>query len=145
MGQSPNGVNYTSNSEDYILVQGNADIENGKVKPRVWTTQITKLAKPNDLIFSVRAPVGSVGKTDYEAVIGRGVASIRGNEFIYQQLLKFELSGYWKTISTGSTFDSINSQELKNTQIIAPENTEQDKIGSFLKSIDTLITLHQRK
>jgi len=145
MGQSPNGVNYTSNPEDYILVQGNADMDNGKVRPRVWTTQITKLAKPNDLIFSVRAPVGSVGKTDYEAVIGRGVASIRGNEFIYQQLLKLDMNGYWKSISTGSTFDSINSAELKTTIVKAPKTNEQEKIGSFMKSIDSLITLHQRK
>jgi type I restriction enzyme, S subunit len=145
MGQSPNGVNYTSNPENYILVQGNADMENGKVRPRVWTTQITKLAKPNDLIFSVRAPVGSVGKTDYEAVIGRGVASIRGNEFIYQQLLKLEMNGYWKTISTGSTFDSINSAELKTTLINAPKHNEQEKISSFLNSVDKLITLNKYK
>src|SRR5690625_1509786 len=38
MGQSPNGENYTGNPDDYILVQGNADIKNGWVAPRVWTT-----------------------------------------------------------------------------------------------------------
>ena len=145
MGQSPNGINYTSNPEDNILVQGNADMQNGWVTPRVWTTQITKIAEPNDLIFSVRAPVGAVGKTKFMAVIGRGVASIRGNEFVFQELLRLNMNNHWKTISTGSTFDSINSAELKTTQVKAPQIDEQNKIGDFLKSVDTLITLHQRK
>src|SRR5699024_1107230 len=74
MGQSPNSENYTENPEDYILVQGNADMKNNRVVPRVWTTQITKQAEKGDLILSVRAPVGDIGKTDYDVVLGRGVA-----------------------------------------------------------------------
>ncbi|WP_225367070.1 restriction endonuclease subunit S, partial [Lentilactobacillus kefiri] len=77
MGQSPNSENYTKNPDDYILVQGNADMKNGRVVPRVWTTQITKKAEKSDLILSVRAPVGDIGKTDYDVVLGRGVAAIK--------------------------------------------------------------------
>ena len=39
MGQSPDGATYSDKPSKYILVQGNADLENGWVKPRVWTTQ----------------------------------------------------------------------------------------------------------
>ena len=88
MGQSPNGINYTDNPKDYILVQGNADMKNGLVVPRIWTKEVTKTADIGDLIFSVRAPVGEIGKTKYDIVIGRGVASIKGNEFIFQSLKK---------------------------------------------------------
>ena len=63
MGQSPNSENYTENPSDYILVQGNADMKEGRVVPRVWTTQVTKTADKGDLILSVRAPVGDIGKT----------------------------------------------------------------------------------
>ena len=31
MGQSPNSENYTDDPNDYILVQGNADMKNGRV------------------------------------------------------------------------------------------------------------------
>jgi type I restriction enzyme S subunit len=55
------------------------------------------------------------------------------------------MNNRWKTISTGSTFDSINSTELRTTSIKAPQIDEQNKIGDFMKSVDTLITLHQRK
>ncbi|URJ86585.1 restriction endonuclease subunit S [Pasteurella multocida] len=145
MGQSPSSEYYTDNPEDYILVQGNADIKNGKVFPRVWTTQITKMSKKNDLIMSVRAPVGDMAKTDYEVVLGRGVCAIRGDEFIYQLLNKMKIDGYWQTLSTGSTFESINSSDIKNAQIVISSQQEQQKIGSFFTALDRLITTHQRK
>ena len=145
MGQSPSSRNYTENPSDYILVQGNADMKNGHVVPRVWTTQITKQAEKGDLILSVRAPVGDIGKTDYDIVIGRGVAAIKGNSFIFQLLTKMKLNGYWTRFSTGSTFESINSDNIKNAQIMIPNLKEQEKIGNTFSSIDSLIALHQRK
>ena len=145
MGQSPNSENYTDNPNDHILVQGNADMKNGHVFPRVWTTQVTKQAEKNDLILSVRAPVGDIGKTDYDVVIGRGVAAIKGNEFIFQNLGKMKSDGYWTRYSTGSTFESINSSDIKEAIISIPRIEEQQKIGSFFKQLDNTIALHQRK
>lgn len=145
MGQSPNSENYTDNPNDYILVQGNADMKNGRVFPRVWTTQITKQAKQGNLILSVRAPVGDIGKTDYDVVLGRGVASIDGNEFLYQALSQMKQNGYWSKLSTGSTFESINSNDIKSAIISLPSLPEQTAIGSFFQDIDQLISLQQRK
>ena len=145
MGQSPNSENYTDDPNDYILVQGNADMKNGRVLPRVWTTQVTKQAEKDDLILSVRAPVGDIGKTAYDVVIGRGVAAIKGNEFIFQNLGKMKSDGYWTRYSTGSTFESINSTDIKEAIVSVPAIEEQNKIGSFLKQLDNIIALHQRK
>ena len=145
MGQSPNSENYTDDPNDYILVQGNADMKNGRVFPRVWTTQVTKQAEKDDLILSVRAPVGDIGKTAYDVVIGRGVAAIKGNEFIFQNLGKMKSDGYWTRYSTGSTFESINSTDIKEAIISVPAIEEQNKIGSFFKQLDNTIALHQRK
>ncbi|PHG04746.1 type I restriction endonuclease subunit S [Bacillus toyonensis] len=145
MGQSPNGENYTENPDDHILVQGNADIKNGWVAPRVWTTQVTKSADKGDIILSVRAPVGDVGKTQYDVVLGRGVAGIKGNEFIFQSLSKMKSNGFWTKYSTGSTFESINSNDLKEAIISVPGDVEQIKIGNFFKQLDDTITLYQRE
>ncbi|WP_416148916.1 restriction endonuclease subunit S [Salipaludibacillus sp. HK11] len=145
LGHSPKGENYTDDPNDYILVQGNADMKNGWVKPRVWTKQITKLASPGDIILSVRAPVGEVGKTGFEVVIGRGVASIKGNEFVYQNLKKMKVDDYWRLYSSGSTFESINSSDLKNAFISIPNKDEQQKIGEFFKQFDDRIALQQRQ
>ena len=144
MGQSPNGACYTDNPNDAVLVQGNADLKDGWVFPRVWTTEITKTAKAGDLIMSVRAPVGAMGKTAYDVVLGRGVAGIAGNEFLFQALSKKEAEGYWSTVSAGSTFDSINGDELRNTPVDYPRSKpEREAVGSCLSRIDCLITLHQ--
>ena len=145
MGQSPDGATYTDNPKDHILVQGNADMKDHRVCPRVWTTQVTKTAEPGDIILSVRAPVGEVGKTDYDVVLGRGVSGIRGNDFIYHSLIRMNEIGYWSSLSTGSTFDSINSNDISNAVIAVPSQSEQEKIGCFLTRIDDLLSLHQRK
>ena len=146
MGQSPNGACYTDNPNDVVLVQGNADLKDGWVSPRVWTTEITKTAKSGDLIMSVRAPVGAMGQTAYDVVLGRGVAGIVGNEFLFQALSKKEAEGYWSTVSAGSTFDSINGDELRSTPIDCPRSeTECEAIGNCLSKVDYLITLHQRE
>lgn len=144
MGQSPDSKNYTENPTDSILVQGNADLKDGEVVPRVWTTQETKIAEPNSIILSVRAPVGDVGHTRYRVVLGRGVAGIKGNQFIYQILLKMHESGFWIKYSNGSTFESINSDDIKNADIYIPANSEQIKIGKVLKLLDQLIASNQR-
>ena len=145
MGQSPDGNTYSDTPSDYILVQGNADLRNGWVSPRVWTSQMTKKADVGDLIMSVRAPAGTMGKTAYNAVIGRGVAAIKGNEFIYQLLVKMNSDGYWKALSSGSTFESLSSDNIKNADLLIPNIAEQEKIGQYFTQLDNLITLHQRK
>lgn len=143
MGQSPDSKNYTDNPNDYILVQGNADMQNGRVVPRLWTTQITKLAEKGDLILSVRAPVGDIGKTDYNVVIGHGVAAIRGNEFIFQLLSRMKQTNYWAKFSTGSTFESINSSDIKLAEIYLPSQDEQSAIGSLFRTLDDLLASHK--
>ena len=146
MGQSPDGSTYSDTPSDYILVQGNADLNDGWVSPRIWTTQKTKTAEAGDLIMSVRAPAGSMGKTSYNVVLGRGVAGIKGNEFIYQSLVKMDSDGYWKKLAAGSTFESINSDVVNGAELIVPQDIdEQNKIGDYFASIDNLITLHQRE
>ena len=146
MGQSPDGSTYSDTPSDYILVQGNADLKDGWVSPRIWTTQKTKTAEAGDLIMSVRAPAGAMGKTAYNVVLGRGVAGIKGNEFIYQSLVKMDSDGYWKKLAAGSTFESINSDVVNNAELFVPHDIEeQKKLGAYFSSLDNLITLHQRK
>ena len=144
MGQSPSSANYTNNKTDFILVQGNADIKNRKVLPRVWTTEVTKVAKKGDILLSVRAPVGEVAMTDYNVVIGRGMASLRGNKFLFQRLIALNEFGFWNKLSSGSTFESINSSDIKNINLFIPNEDEQIAIGELLSYVDKINTLYQR-
>lgn len=143
MGQSPDSKNYTDNPNDYVLVQGNADMQNGRVVPRVWTTQTTKIAEKGDLILSVRAPVGDIGKTDYRVVLGRGVAAIKGDDFLFYLLSKMKQFNYWAKFSTGSTFESINSGDIKSAEIMIPSLDEQSAIGSLFRTLDDLLASYK--
>ena len=54
-------------------------------------------------------------------------------------------NGFWTKLSTGSTFESINSSDIKDASILLPNEDEQTKIGTFFQQLDYTIALHQRK
>lgn len=66
-------------------------------------------------------------------------------EFVYQNTLTSKYDKYIKVTSQRSGQPGVNAQEYANFDLAVPELEEQKKIGDFFKSIDTLITLHQRK
>lgn len=145
MGQSPNSKNYTVDSDSLPLIGGNADIKQGKINPSIFTTQITKKSYPGNIIMTVRAPVGDLAMNSSQVVIGRGVCSIDGNNYLYYNLEKKKYENYWRRFISGSTFESINSSDVKGVLISIPENYEQEKIGDLFKNIDALIEKQEDK
>jgi len=148
MGSSPKSSFYNKNKEGVPLLQGNADIKNRKSYPRIYTTQITKECFENDILLSVRAPVGTVAKSNHYACIGRGISSIKAKkdnsqEWIYQWFLQFE--NRWSSISQGGTFEAVNSSDIKNLNILIPKLKEQQKIANTLSSLDNLIEVQTKK
>lgn len=148
MGQSPNSQNYTDNTEDMLLIQGNADLKNGEVIPRMYTTEITKKSDKGDIIMTVRAPVGDIAISKFESCIGRGVCAIKGSLFFYHMLDNFNINGTWNRLSQGSTFESVNSSDIKGLLISVPDKKEQELIDDFLsvvskKVIDCQVELEQ--
>lgn len=138
MGQSPSSNAYNTYGEGLPLIQGNADIDDRKTIIRFYTREITKQASKGDTILTVRAPVGNVSNCVFDCCIGRGVCSLgRINLFLYYFLIFIE--NLWDKVSTGSTFDSINSNELKLLEIPYPPLSEQQKIASVLSDVDSLI------
>ena len=103
-----------------------------KVLKRVFTTEVTKTAVKNDILISVRAPVGDIARNQYESVvIGRGIASIKGNDFLYYQLEKMKNNGFWNKYIAGSTFESITGKDLKILKYIPPIVMKKEKLAIF--------------
>jgi len=147
MGQSPDSNSYNNLQNGLPLIQGNADIKNRVSCPKLFTSNPTKITKKGDLLMTVRAPVGSIGKSSLQACIGRGVCAIRPNnvnsDFLYYSLIDYE--DKWKSLEQGSTFSSVNSNDIKSLKIMTPNNNkEQQKIASVLSAceeeIETLKT-----
>ncbi|MBF9299061.1 restriction endonuclease subunit S [Staphylococcus epidermidis] len=145
MGQSPKSSNYTDDFKQMTLVQGNADLKNGKINSRIYTTEITKIAKVQDIILTVRAPVGELAIAQKEVCIGRGVCAIKANKFVYYFLEKLKINKLWTRLSQGSTFEAISGNDIKNINVTLPSKKEQTKIGNFFSKLDQQIELEEKK
>ena len=137
MGSSPPSSAYNETEIGLPLIQGNADIKNRQSAPRVHTSKITQVCEPKDILFSVRAPVGEISIAIHHACIGRGIAAIRPHsgsdaDFLYFCLLAAE--SRWARLSQGSTFQAVNSKDLRGSIVFAPsKETEREAIGAAVR------------
>lgn len=148
MGSSPKSEAYNDNGLGLPLIQGNADIKCRVSCPRVYTSDITKECAPGDILLSVRAPVGTVALSQHKACIGRGISAIKSKRkmsqsFLYQWFLWFEPK--WCYLSQGSTFESINSDDIKTLKLSVPNFEEQQKIAAVLSAADAEISTLEKK
>ncbi|MES2284685.1 MAG: restriction endonuclease subunit S [Bacteroidota bacterium] len=140
-GQSPPSDTYNQDRIGVPFFQGKADF--GIMSPRVryWCSKPTKMSKPNDILFSVRAPVGPTNINNIEACIGRGLSAIRCGAKIELNYLLHYLRANEKIIAalgTGSTFKAITIRVLKELQIPLPPLEQQKKIAAILDAADEL-------
>jgi len=143
MGQSPSSSTYNNSEKGLPFFQGKTEF--GEIYPKIikWCDKPIKLSYPNDILISVRAPVGDVNINNTDACIGRGLSAIRTikNILNYKFLFYFlimEKEKFFK-YSQGSTFTAINSNDLNNFEILLPPLLEQNKISSILSTVDDLI------
>jgi type I restriction enzyme S subunit len=142
-GQSPEGEFYNKEGRGVPFYQGKKDFaERFLGSPTTWTTEITKLARPGDILMSVRAPVGPVNLCPIEACIGRGLAAIRpssktGTDFIYYFLesIQSEIAG-----TEGAVFASINKAQIANLRCPVPPLEEQKRIVELLDAATARVT-----
>lgn len=140
LGQSPPSTTYNEHREGLPFYQGKADFGLVHPTPRVWCTQGSKFAKPDDVLMSVRAPVGDVNMATEDAVVGRGVSAIRAAEGVDPWYLYFAL-GFMKPAleaqATGSTFASVNGATLRDLEIPFVAFDHQVAIGRTLRLLLT--------
>lgn len=133
--------------------QGNKLFEN---KTKIGKSKVFglsgKLAHAGDILFSVRAPVGDIAILNRSIIIGRGLAAIRPNKQTDKNYLYYMLNtsiNKLKEEQTGTTFDSINTTDLKNLIINNISLQEQTKIANYLdketSKIDRKISILEQK
>jgi type I restriction enzyme S subunit len=137
-GQSPESINYNKEGRGLAFYQGKKDFGDVYVNPpTVWTTEITKEAIKNDILMSVRAPVGPVNIATEHICIGRGLAAIRATERINQAYLFYYLLKIEKELvgNAGAVFNSINKTQIENLLVPLPSIPTQQKIVAKLDTI----------
>ncbi len=141
MGQSPPSSTYNKDGIGLPFLQGNAEFGDIYPSPTFYCSQPMKIAEENDILISVRAPVGEININPVKSCIGRGLAAIRSKRdklnYLYLfYVLKFEGKRF-QALSMGSTFKAIRKTEVKRFQIPLPPLSEQQKIASVLSTVDT--------
>lgn len=148
MGQSPPSSSYNSKGDGLPFLQGNAEFGYKFPKTILYTTKPQKIAQENDILVSVRAPVGELNYAPYRLCIGRGLSTIRvnpknlSNDFIYYYL-KQNINRL-HALSTGSTFKAIRKEELFSFKLPIPKIVEQLHINKLLNNINDII-LHEKE
>ena len=148
MGQSPDSSTVSDVEGGIEFHQGKASF--GKVfinNSGLYCTKPSKIAIPDDILLSVRAPVGTLNITDRELCIGRGLVAIRKyidieNKFFYYFIMALEEELVKK--STGTTFKAVASTAIKEFLIPLPPLEEQNRIVAKIDLImDYLDKLQQ--
>lgn len=133
MGQSPSSEDVNVLGDGLPFLQGNAEFGECYPTPKLFSTSINKQSKLNDILLSVRAPVGAMNISNQIFGIGRGLCSITPKiemKFLWYWLIGY--NEYLKSFSTGSTFEAISIDDIKNFVICVPEKNEQLEIVCFL-------------
>ena len=108
-----------------------------------------KLLPEGSVLFTSRAGIGNTAILSKESCTNQGFQSIVPQKgvldtyFIFSQ--SHSLKKYGETVGAGSTFVEVSGKQMERMDISLPIIQEQEKIGSYFKQIDTLLSLHQRK
>lgn len=140
MGQSPSSDTYNE-SEGLPFFQGNADFGKEHPNVRLFCNAPIRIADIDDVLISVRAPIGAINIADRRCCIGRGLASLRGNENYHSRFIYYFLIASKEKLvaqGTGSTFKSIGKDALYSLLIPAVSLSEQSHI---VNEFDLLLSI----
>ena len=140
-GSSPASETYNDNGKGMPFYQGKAEFGDIYINDtKVYCSKPIKIAHKDDILMSVRAPVGAVNIAKEECCIGRGLASIVPKEGIAEGLFIFHalriIEDEIVRIGTGSTFKAINKDGYKKITLPLSSIDKQKLFVSIAKQSD---------
>ncbi len=140
LGQSPSSSTYNEFGEGLPFYQGKYEFGKFYPTPQKWCTAPKKIAEKGDVLISVRAPVGPTNICQEKSCIGRGLAAVRGlggiNTLFILYLIRFNENDIAK-LGTGTTFNAISGDQIKNFTISLPPLAEQHCIVARIEELFT--------
>ena len=143
MGQSPPSSAYNSTGEGLPFFQGKGNF--GEVYPTVstWCDATTKVAHKDDVLLSVRAPVGSTNLAPAVCCIGRGIAAIRPAQDVSSKYLLYALRRFadkLDALGTGTTFKAVSGRIVRDFCLPIAPSAEQLRIVDCLEGLLTTLS-----
>lgn len=142
MGQSPSGESYNEDGAGMVFFQGRAEFGSRFPSIRLYTTEAKRIAKENDILMSVRAPVGDLNIAHEDCCIGRGLAALRSKTG-HQSFLLYSLLALQPQLDVfngeGTVFGSINRDSLNKLSIVIPDKDRIELFESTVAPMDAII------
>ena len=142
MGQSPTSDTYNDEKEGLPFHQGVTNFSNYFVEHKTYCNQPIKIAEQNDILFSVRAPVGRINFTQDKICIGRGLCAFNSKKgfqnSLYQQLKTFFFKD--DVIGNGAIFNAVTKAELMKIRLLTPNENSLKLFEEYARLIYKLIS-----
>ena len=139
MGQSPPSSSYNEQGEGLPFFQGKAEFGEIYPTPVKYCSSPSRIAEANDVLISVRAPVGNINIAREKSCVSRGLGALRAKKNILNQMFLFYFmkknENNWSRLSTGSTFSAIKGSNLRNFEIPVPPLKIQKQIVANLSAV----------
>lgn len=142
MGQSPSGSSYNEDGIGEVFYQGRAEFGFRFPTRRLYTTEPKRIAETDDVLLSVRAPVGDLNVAYERCCIGRGLGAIHSKDGNSSFLLytMYSLKPQLDVFNgEGTVFGSINRDGLSNLPVNIPSADEVAKFEAIVRPMDDLI------
>ncbi|SEF51577.1 type I restriction enzyme, S subunit [Halpernia humi] len=148
MGQSPSGESYNEQNKGMIFFQGSTDFGWRFPENRIYTTSPTRFAKENDILLSVRAPIGTMNIAMYDCCIGRGLSALNSKEN-FNSFLIYQMNYFKKKFdylnSVGTTFGSLTKDDLYNLEFCYPSENILRKFEKTVSTFDSKIKINSKQ
>ena len=142
MGQSPKGDTYNEDGIGTVFFQGRGEFGFRFPTRRLFTTDPKRMAQSNDVLMSVRAPVGDLNVAYEPCCIGRGLGAIRSKDN-HQSFVLYTVFSLREKLDMfngeGTVFGSINRDALNSMPIIIPTKGEMDRFEEIVAPMDAAI------
>lgn len=138
MGQSPTSNHYNNDKNGLPFHQGVTNFGDRYPEDVVYSTGGEKIAEENDILISVRAPVGRINIANRKTIIGRGLCSLRSKKDKQSFLLYLLKNLFHKEdlFGGGSVFPSITKSELEKLKIVIPSLEVIDSFEEVVSTFD---------
>lgn len=142
MGQSPKGDTYNAEGIGTVFFQGRGEFGFRFPTRRLFTTDPKRMAQSNDVLMSVRAPVGDLNVAYEPCCIGRGLGAIRSKDN-HQSFVLYTVFSLREKLDMfngeGTVFGSINRNALNSMPIIIPPMDKLDRFEEIVAPMDAAI------